>query len=104
MFRVLVVEDSPTMQKLLLAALASDPELTVVGVASDGKEAFAKTLALRPDVITMDLKMPRLDGISAIRAIMHAAPTPIVVLCAGESRRTLNLGFNALKVGALEVV
>ncbi len=104
MIRVLVVDDSPTMRDLLVALLTSDPEITVVGVAADGDEALAKAVALRPDLITMDIRMPRIDGVSAIRAIMREEATPIVVLCADLNDRTLNIGFNALKAGALEVV
>jgi len=104
MIRVLVVDDSPTMREMLIAILSGDPEVAVVGVAADGDEAVEKTVALQPDLVTMDIRMPRLDGVSAIRAIMHDQPTPIVVLCSDSNDRTLNISFNALKAGALEVV
>jgi two-component system chemotaxis response regulator CheB len=89
---------------MLIALLSGDPEIAVVGVAADGDEAVEKTKALRPDLVTMDIRMPRVDGVSAIRAIMHDQPTPIVVLCSDSHDRTLNISFNALKAGALEVV
>jgi two-component system chemotaxis response regulator CheB len=104
MIRVLVVDDSPTMRDLLVAILASDPGVSVVATASDGDEAVEKTVDLRPDLITMDIRMPRYDGVAAIRAIMRKQPTPIVVLCSGSGDRTLKTGFNALKAGALEVI
>jgi two-component system chemotaxis response regulator CheB len=103
--RVLVVDDSQGMRDLLVAILGSDPELSVAGVACDGEEAVRKTIALRPDVISMDLRMPRMDGVRAIRAIMDAAPTPIVVLHATRrGRESSDIGFDALRAGALEVV
>jgi two-component system chemotaxis response regulator CheB len=84
--------------------LNAEPAFSVVGIAEDGEEAVAKAIALRPNLITMDIRMPKLDGVSAIRAIMAAQPTPIVVLCTDLNDRTLNITFNALKAGALEVV
>jgi two-component system chemotaxis response regulator CheB len=104
MIRVLVVDDSATMREFLLAVLSSDPEIAVVGVAADGEEAVARTVALSPDLVTMDIRMPRLDGVSAIRAIMRDRPTPVVVLCSDSNDRTLNISFNALKAGAVDVV
>src|SRR5438552_10659241 len=104
MIRVLIVDDSPSMRDLLVAVLAGDPELSVAGLAADGEEALEKVIALRPDVVTMDIRMPRMDGVTAIRAIMNAAPTPIVVLYSKRNNGSLNVGFNALKAGALEVV
>jgi two-component system chemotaxis response regulator CheB len=78
--RVLVVDDSPLVRQILVAMLQSEPGLVVVGEAADGLEATRLTARLRPDVITMDIRMPRLDGLSAIKQIMRAVPTPIVVV------------------------
>src|SRR5688572_19537837 len=102
MIRVLVVDDSPTMRELLVRILTSDPDVSVVATASDGDEAVEKAVDLRPDLITMDIRMPRYDGVAAIRAIMRKQPAPIVVLCSDSGDKTLNIGFNALKAGALE--
>ncbi len=104
MLRVLVVDDSPTMRELLVAILSSDPGIRVVDTASDGREAIEKASLLRPDLITMDIRMPIVDGVSAIRQIMRDRPAPIVVLCADSNDASLNISFNALKAGALEVV
>jgi len=104
MTRVLIVDDSQGMRDLLVAILSTEPGLSIAGVAADGEEAVRKTLALRPDVISMDLRMPRLDGLGAIRAIMNEAPTPIVVLHAKHGSAADDLGFDALRAGALEVV
>jgi two-component system chemotaxis response regulator CheB len=89
---------------MLQSVITSDPEMEVVGLAGDGDEAIAMAHTLGPDIITMDIRMPRLDGVSAIRAIMRDRPTPIVVLCSDLNDRTLNISFNALKAGALDVI
>lgn len=102
--RVLIVDDSPSVRRMLQTIIASDPDMEVVGIAGDGDEAIALAHTLGPDVITMDIRMPRMDGVSAIRAIMRDRPTPIVVLCSDLNDRTLNISFNALKAGALEVI
>ena len=78
MIRVLVVEDSPTTRDLLTAALGRDGSLQVVAEAGDGRQAIELTGRLRPDVVTMDIDLPRLDGLAATRAIMATTPTPIV--------------------------
>ena len=104
MIRVLVAEDSPTARALLVALLASDPEITVVGEARDGVEAVALTQALRPDVVTMDLRMPRLDGFEATKEIMITAPTPIVIVTASMLARDVEISMHALKAGALTVL
>lgn len=104
MLRVLVVDDSPTIRELLVAILTSDPGIAVVGTASDGAEAIDLAVSLGPDLITMDIRMPKVDGVTAIRQIMRDRPTPIVVLCADANDAELAITFNALKAGALDVV
>lgn len=90
--RVLVVDDSEFRREVLTAILSEDPEIEVVGVAADGREALNKTLALRPHVITMDMVMPQMEGFEAIEAIMCQAPTPIVVLSSIEANAALTMG------------
>jgi two-component system chemotaxis response regulator CheB len=104
MIRVLVADDSPTARALLVAILSSDPEIEVVGEAQDGVEAVERTQALRPDVVTMDLRMPRLDGFGATKEIMITAPTPIVIITASMLARDVETSMNALKAGALTVL
>ncbi len=104
MIRVLVVEDSATVRELLVRILESDPQLRVVGVARDGQEAVALANQLHPDVITMDIRMPRMDGLQATKRIMQQVPTPIVVVSASVESEDLKITFNAIRAGALTVV
>jgi two-component system chemotaxis response regulator CheB len=102
--RVLVAEDSPTARALLVAILRSDPEIEVVGEASDGLEAVAETNRLRPDLVTMDVHMPRLDGLAATKEIMITAPTPILIVTGSTKAREVAESMDALRVGALDVL
>ena len=104
MIRVLVAEDSPTARALLVAILGSDPEITVVGEACNGSEAVEMTRRLRPDVVTMDVRMPVLDGLEATKEIMITAPTPIVIVTASFLARDVEISLHALRAGALTVL
>jgi len=101
--RVLVADDSQTVQQALLKLLGRDGRIEVVGAAADGVEAVALARTLRPDVITMDVRMPRLDGLAATAAIMAEAPSRILVV-ASVSEDQQALCFRAMNVGALEVI
>ena len=102
--RVLVVDDSRTVRDVIVAALGQDPRIEVVGEACDGLEAVAMTKALHPDVLTLDVQMPRLGGLDAIPLIMAEAPTPILVVCAVDSEREVDLSLRAMAAGALELM
>jgi two-component system chemotaxis response regulator CheB len=102
--RVLVADDSTTLRTALCALLAEDPHLTIVGQAADGVEAVEKARALRPDVITMDVNMPRMDGLGATAAIMAEAPARVLVISSVRQHRQLELSFKAMAAGALEVI
>src|SRR5687768_16987703 len=104
MIRVLIADDSATFRAVISSLLSRTPGVVVIGEARDGTETVEKTILLRPDVITMDIQMPRLDGIAAIREIMARAPTPIVIVCAGASAQHQQSAFRGLKAGALEVL
>ncbi len=104
MIRVLVVEDSATAREHITAILNSDPEIEVVGEARDGVEGVEQTTRLKPDVITMDIKMPRMDGHEATRQIMATTPTPIVVITSITRQEIVHEGLDVLLVGALEIV
>ncbi len=104
MIKVLVVDDSPTISELLCHILDADPELSVVGRAANGLAAVQMARELKPDVITMDVVMPDMDGVEATRRIMASAPLPIVVVTAHADSEEPRVAFEALKAGALEVV
>jgi two-component system chemotaxis response regulator CheB len=104
MIRVLVADDSATAREFLKLILASDPEIRVVGEARDGAEAVAATARLRPDLVTMDLHMPQLDGLEATREIMITAPTPILIVTGSHRARDVEASMEILRCGALDVL
>ncbi len=104
MIRVLVAEDSGTARALLVEILGSDPGIEVVGQAVDGVEAVAMAQALRPDLVTMDIRMPRMDGLEATHEIMITAPTPIVIVSSSARRAEVEGSLAMLGQGALEVL
>ena len=104
MIRVLVAEDSPTARALIVEILTSDPDIEVVGQALTGRAAVEMAVELRPDLITMDVEMPLLDGLAATREIMERVPTPIVVVSASTNRRDSERSLDALACGALYVI
>jgi len=101
MIRVVVAEDSMTARALLVGMFASDPEFEVVGEAVDGRQAVELTKKLRPDVVTMDVRMPHLDGLEATRCIMIEAPTPIVIVSATLQKDDVAASMRAIRAGAL---
>jgi two-component system chemotaxis response regulator CheB len=101
---VLVVEDSPACRELLLGLIGGDPRLHVVGVAPDGEAAVEAAARLRPDVIAMDIHLPRLDGFAATRRIMETCPTRIVMVTASSVPHEVARSFEALESGALAVL
>ena len=102
--RVLIVDDSATARALLSRTLESAADLRVVGQAKDGEEAIALTRDLRPDIVTMDVRMPTLDGLIATERIMAQFPTPIVIVSSSVDAPDLQITFNALRAGALDVI
>jgi two-component system chemotaxis response regulator CheB len=101
--RVLVAEDSVVARALLVSIINRDPGLEVVGEARDGEQAVELAAKLNPDVITMDVHMPKLDGLEATRRIMSDTPKPIVVISAIDPK-DVRLSFEALDSGALAVL
>lgn len=103
MIRVLVVEDSLTVRKWIVEILEDAPQFEVVAEAQDGLEAVECVEQVRPDVITMDLMMPRMTGDSATEYIMAQFPTPILILSASTNRGELLKTYDALAAGAVSV-
>ena len=101
--RVLVTEDSVVARALLVSIINRDPGLEVVGEARDGEQAVKLVAELEPDVITMDVHMPKVDGLEATRRIMAETPTPIVVISAIDPK-DVKMSFEAMGSGALAVL
>lgn len=104
MINIILVEDSPTMRQLLLNIIEPDPDIQVVGVAENGAQGVELAQTLKPDLITMDVVMPDMDGLEATRQIMLNNPTPILILTAHSDFNQLNVVYEAMKVGALDVM
>ena len=104
MISVLVVEDSPTARALLVLLLDKDPEIRVVGQASNGRQAVRMAKELQPDLITMDVVMPDMSGVEATREIMSQNPIPILFVTAHSDTPELNMAFDALSAGALDLI
>ncbi|MFI5057382.1 MAG: chemotaxis response regulator protein-glutamate methylesterase [Candidatus Acidiferrales bacterium] len=102
-FRVLIVDDSAFMRKVLETIFNADDQLQVVGHAKDGREAVAMAESLKPDVITMDINMPHMDGLQATAQIMTTNPKPIVVV-SSESKEGAASTLKSLELGAIEFV
>jgi two-component system chemotaxis response regulator CheB len=103
LIRVLIVDDSAIVRKILTDSLASEPDLEVVGSAPDPFVARDKILALHPDVITLDIEMPRMDGLTFLRKLMHFHPMPVVVISSLAQPSCL-AAIQALELGAVEVL
>jgi len=101
--RVLVVDDSALMRKLIPLILERDPDIEVVGTAMDGAFALRKIAELQPDVVTLDLEMPRMDGLETLRMIMRGAPMPVIVFST-HSKEGAYSTFKALALGAIDFV
>ena len=99
--RVLVIDDSAFNRKVIGEIISSDPALELVGKASGGDEGLRKAIELEPDIITLDLEMPRMDGYTFLRLLMKNKPTPVIVISSHSQRHNV---FKALELGALDFV
>lgn len=99
--RVLVIDDSAFNRRTIVKILESLPNVEVIGYACDGEEGLRKIVDLRPDLITLDLEMPRMDGFTLLRIVMHKQPTPIIVVSSRSGDEDV---FKALELGAIEFV
>lgn len=101
---MLVVDDSAFMRTVIGDLVASFPDFTVIGSARDGHDALEKIHALDPDLVTLDVEMPGLDGIAALGYIMSEVPRPVVMLSAVDARGDVDLTIRALELGAVDFV
>lgn len=99
--KVLVVDDSGFFRRRVSEILSSDPNIQVIGTATNGREAIDQALALKPDVITMDYEMPMMDGITAVRQIMQRCPTPVLMF-SSLTHEGARVTLDALDAGAVD--
>src|SRR5512140_2205452 len=99
--RLLIIDDSAYNRRNIADVFASTPEVEVVGKAADGEEALRLVTLLKPDVITLDLEMPKMDGFTFLRILMSKMPTPVIVVSSYSQKENV---FRALELGALDFV
>lgn len=102
--KVLIVDDSEVASRFLAHVIESDPKLKVIGFAKDGMEALEMLVTISPDVITMDISMPKLNGFDATRKIMQTHPIPIVIVSGLYTKNDIDAGFKAIDAGALAIL
>ena len=103
MIKVLIVDDSALVRQTYKFLLGSDPEIEVIGTASDPYIAVQKIQRERPDVITLDIEMPRMDGLTFLKKIMVQAPMPVIVIT-NQTLNGANIALKALEIGAVDVI
>lgn len=101
--RILIVDDSSFMRMAIRSILSKEPSIDIVGTAADGVEGVEKAVALKPDIITMDIEMPRMDGIAALRQIMAKAPTKVIMVST-LTNEGAKATFEALDAGAIDYI
>src|SRR6266446_689606 len=102
--RVMIVEDSLVVREFLQYLIGNDPRLEVAAVVDNAEKALRMLERVSPDVISMDIRLPGMNGLEATKRIMATKPTPIVVVSASVGSDELNISMNALRAGALAVV
>ena len=103
LINVLVVDDSAFFRTALTRMLTKDPEIRIAGMARDGDEAIELTRKLKPDVVTLDVEMPKRDGLSALRAIMAECPTPVIMV-SSITLEGAEATLKALELGAVDFI
>ncbi len=101
--RVLIVDDSAVVRKVVSEALAHDPEIEVVGTAMDPYIARDKIVQLKPDVLTLDIEMPRMDGLTFLKIIMEERPLPVIIM-SSLTKTGSHHAMEALRLGAVDVL
>jgi two-component system chemotaxis response regulator CheB len=102
--RILIAEDSALFVEVLCDLLADEEDIEIIDIADNGEDAVRRCLETSPDLVVMDIQMPRLDGLSATELIMARAPTPILVMTSDPWRNGVDLSFRALSAGALDLI
>lgn len=103
MINVLIVDDSAFMRNALSSMLSSDPEIKVIATARDGLEAIDKVKSLKPDIVTLDIEMPRMDGITALKQIMEDCPVPVMMV-SSLTIEGAKVTLDALELGAVDFI
>ena len=101
--KVLIVDDSAVVRQMYKTLLESDPEITVIGTANDPYIAAQKIQKEKPDVITLDIEMPRMDGLTFLRALMAKRPMPVIVI-SSLAASGCAAALRAIELGAVEVL
>src|ERR1035441_7656275 len=101
--KVLVVDDSAIVRKILSEAINAQSDMEVVGTAPDPYVARDKIVALKPDVMTLDIEMPRMDGITFLKKLMHFHPMPVIVI-SSLTQSSCEISLEALRIGAVDVM
>src|ERR1700756_1929819 len=101
--RVLIVDDSAIVRRALSEIVGSHPDLEVAGTASDPFVARDKILALKPDVLTLDIEMPRMDGLTFLKKVMRYQPLPVIII-SSLGQASCEVSLEALRIGAVEVL
>jgi len=101
--RVLIVDDSSFMRMAIRSVLSQDPSFDIIGIAADGVDGVEKAISLRPDIITMDIEMPQMDGITALKEIMYKAPTKVIMVST-LTNEGAKATFEALDAGAIDFI
>ena len=101
--RVVIVDDSAFMRTAIERMLKSDPSIEIVGSAANGMEAIDRTVRLKPDVVTMDVEMPIMDGLQALKEIMRIKPTPVIMV-SSLTHEGAKVTLDALDIGAVDYV
>jgi two-component system chemotaxis response regulator CheB len=104
MVKVLIVDDSKTVSQYLEFILGNDSEIEIIGNVTDGEQAIDFVKKNKPDIITMDIDMPKMNGIEATRKIMASTPIPIIVVTASRNANDKNISIEALAAGALTFI
>jgi two-component system chemotaxis response regulator CheB len=102
--KVLVVDDLPVVREFITHILETDPEIRVIGTACDGEAAIKAARDLQPNVVTMDVHMPKMDGFEATRIIMETNPVPIIIVSGSNDPREVSMTFRAVEAGAVAFV